>query len=160
MSWALFLLQDPETLQTYKEYAKESAYEAVGAQPPPPPNPPNRMHQYTMPIREGSTDRNHRTGHPYQDAENPYMGSTRIDVDRDSQKQTTPQRTPFYEDYTTTTSRGVPTADPPAGVHTENFYTPLYTKSQPTSHSDHTTANTNHRSPPPMRTYTKAVRDA
>jgi len=36
MSWAVFLLQDPETLQTYEEYAIESFYEAEGDQPPPP----------------------------------------------------------------------------------------------------------------------------
>ena len=42
MSWALTLLRDLETLQTYEEYARESAYEADGAQPP---NPLNRKHQ-------------------------------------------------------------------------------------------------------------------
>ena len=35
MSWAVFLLQDPETLQTYEEHARESFYEAEGDQPPP-----------------------------------------------------------------------------------------------------------------------------
>jgi hypothetical protein len=33
--WAIFLLQDRETLQTYEEYARESYYEAEGDQPPP-----------------------------------------------------------------------------------------------------------------------------
>ena len=32
MSWALTLLHDPEILQTYEEYARESAYEVDGAQ--------------------------------------------------------------------------------------------------------------------------------
>jgi hypothetical protein len=30
MSWAFFLLKDPETLQTYEEYARESFYGADG----------------------------------------------------------------------------------------------------------------------------------
>ncbi len=34
MSWAVLLLQDTETLQTYEDYARESAYEAEGEQPP------------------------------------------------------------------------------------------------------------------------------
>jgi hypothetical protein len=34
MSWAILLLQDPETLQTYEEYARESAYEAERDQLP------------------------------------------------------------------------------------------------------------------------------
>jgi hypothetical protein len=34
MSWVVLLLQDPQTLQTYEEYAKESFYEAEGDQPP------------------------------------------------------------------------------------------------------------------------------
>ena len=34
MTWAVLLLQDTETLQTYEEYARESAYEADGKQPP------------------------------------------------------------------------------------------------------------------------------
>jgi len=44
MSWAILLLHDMETLQTYEDYNKESAYEADGDQPPP-PNPPYRRHQ-------------------------------------------------------------------------------------------------------------------
>jgi hypothetical protein len=39
MSWTVLLLQDPETLQTYEEYARESFYEAEGGQPPPLPTP-------------------------------------------------------------------------------------------------------------------------
>jgi hypothetical protein len=35
MSWVVFLLQDPKTLQTYEEYVRESFYEAEGDQPPP-----------------------------------------------------------------------------------------------------------------------------
>jgi hypothetical protein len=44
MTWVILLLQDPETVQTYEKYARESAYEADGDQPPP-SNPPNRRHQ-------------------------------------------------------------------------------------------------------------------
>ncbi len=35
LSWDVFLLQDPETLQTYEEYARESFYEAERDQSPP-----------------------------------------------------------------------------------------------------------------------------
>jgi hypothetical protein len=45
MSWAVTLLQVPETLQTYEEYARESYYEAEGDHPPP-TNTTNRMHQH------------------------------------------------------------------------------------------------------------------
>ena len=34
VSWAILLLHDPETLPTYEDYARESAYEADGDQPP------------------------------------------------------------------------------------------------------------------------------
>ncbi len=34
MNWAILLLEDTKTLQTYEEYARESAYEAEGDQPP------------------------------------------------------------------------------------------------------------------------------
>ena len=34
MSWAILLIQGPETLQIYEEYARVSAYEAGGDQPP------------------------------------------------------------------------------------------------------------------------------
>ena len=35
MFWAILLLHDPETLQTYEDYARESAYEADEDLPPP-----------------------------------------------------------------------------------------------------------------------------
>ncbi len=35
MAWATTLLQDPDTLTTYEEYARESAYETDGIQPDP-----------------------------------------------------------------------------------------------------------------------------
>ena len=69
-------------------------------------------------------------------------GAANMDVDKDPQGHTTPYGIPFYEGYTTTTSRGAPTRDPPAGVHTENFYIPLYTESQTIDHSDHTPTHT------------------
>ena len=84
MSWALNLLQDSETLQTYQEYTKESAYEADGAQPRPPPTPPNRKHQNPLlpPGVGGLTNRNQRTGHPNQGKGNPPIRSTSMDVDQ------------------------------------------------------------------------------
>jgi len=39
MPWAVFLLYDPETLQTYEEYAREFFYEAERDQPPHLPTP-------------------------------------------------------------------------------------------------------------------------
>ena len=65
-----------------------------------------------------------------------------MDVDHDLQGQTPPPCTPVDDDYTTSSSRGAPTRDPPAGVHTEIVYTPLYTESQTKGHSDHTTTHT------------------
>ena len=35
ISWALTLLQDPDTLRIYEDFARESAYETKGAPPPP-----------------------------------------------------------------------------------------------------------------------------
>jgi hypothetical protein len=69
-------------------------------------------------------------------------GAAGMDVDHDPQGQTTPTGTRFDNGFTTPTSKGAPTRDPPAGVHTDNFYTPLYTDSQTTSHSDRTTTTT------------------
>ena len=34
MTWAVLLLQDTETLQTYEKFARESAYEVDGELPP------------------------------------------------------------------------------------------------------------------------------
>ena len=65
-----------------------------------------------------------------------------MDIDQNLQGQTNPPCTPFDYDYTTIASRGAPTKDLPPGAHTENFYTPLYTKSQTTGHSDHTITRT------------------
>ena len=45
VSWAILLLQDPETLQTYEEYARDSFYEAEGDQPPS-TNAYTRRHQH------------------------------------------------------------------------------------------------------------------
>jgi hypothetical protein len=43
MTWAVLLLQDRETLQTYEEFARESAYEEEGELPP--QTTSHRMHQ-------------------------------------------------------------------------------------------------------------------
>ena len=40
MTWAVLLLQDTETLQTYEEYAREYAYETDGEHPPHTLTPP------------------------------------------------------------------------------------------------------------------------
>ncbi len=65
-----------------------------------------------------------------------------MDVDQNIQGRTTPPCTPFDDDFTDTASRGAPTVNPPAGVHTENFYTPFHTESQSTSPSDRTATYT------------------
>jgi hypothetical protein len=62
MPWAITLLQDPDNLRTYEEYARVSAYEADGAQPLP-SSPPSHKRQNHVPPREKSTERSLRTGH-------------------------------------------------------------------------------------------------
>ena len=60
MTWAVLVLQDTETLQTYEEYAREYAYEADGEQPP---NTNaftrRRQHQETQPPRQRRTQQPH-----------------------------------------------------------------------------------------------------
>jgi len=80
-----------------------------------------------------------------------------MDIDQDFQEQTIPQGTPFDDSYTTTTIRGAPYADSPIGVKTEKYYTPLYTESQETGH---TNVNTRQQSPQPMRTRLEAIWNA
>ena len=119
MLWATTLLHDPDTLQTYEEYARESAYEADGAQPPP-SNSPNHRHQ----SRETPTERSQRTGQPDHDSGRIPLGVISMFVNRHNQEETTPPGSPFDEGYTTTTFRGAPTTDPPASIQMENFFTP------------------------------------
>ena len=123
MSLALTLLHDPNTLRTYEDFARKSAYETKGAQTSP-SNSPNQRHQH----RETPTERSMRTGLPNHDHGRTPPGATNMDVDQDSHEQTHPQGTPFDDDYITSiTRRGVPTADPPTGIQTGNFYTLIYT---------------------------------
>ena len=63
-----------------------------------------------------------------------------MDVDQDPQGQTTP----FDDGYTTTTNKGASFADTTVRVQTGNFYIPLYTESQETSH---TNVNTSQQTP-------------
>ena len=44
MAWVLTLLQDPDTLRTYKDFARETAYETEDTQPHT-SNPPTRRTQ-------------------------------------------------------------------------------------------------------------------
>jgi len=69
-----------------------------------------------------------------------------MDVDQDLQEQGTPPGTPFDEGFTPSTAIGHTSVDPTGGVQTENFFTPLYTKSQET---DLTNVNTNEQAPTP-----------
>ena len=52
-----------------------------------------------------------------------------MDVDQDFPEQGPPPGTPFEEGFTPTIVRGQPSADPPRGVYTENYFTPLYDES-------------------------------
>ena len=61
-------------------------------------------------------------------------------ADHDPMEQGTPPGTPFDEGFTPSTIRGQTSADPTGSVHTEKYFTPLYTESQAT---DYTNANTN-----------------
>ncbi len=72
-----------------------------------------------------------------------------MDVDQDTMEQGTPPGTPFDEGLTPSTTRGQPSAATTRGVHTENLYTPLYTESQET---DHTNVNTAQQPPTPTDT--------
>ena len=67
-----------------------------------------------------------------------------MDVDHEHQEQKTPPGTPFDEGFTPSTTRGYTSADPSGGVHTENFFIPLYTESQ---EKDQTNVNTNQQLP-------------
>ena len=73
-----------------------------------------------------------------------------MDVDRDPQEKETPPGTLFDEGFTPSTARGYTSADPTGGVQTENFFTPLYTESQET---DHTNVNTNQQPSTPADTH-------
>ena len=57
-----------------------------------------------------------------------------MDVDQDFQEQEAPPGTPFDDDFIPSTTTGHTLADPTGGVHTENFFTPLYTESQAANH--------------------------
>ena len=72
-----------------------------------------------------------------------------MDVDQDPQKQGAPPSTPFDDGFTPSTTRGYTTTDPTGRVHTENNFTPLYSESQAT---DHTNVNTNQQPPKPAAT--------
>ena len=73
-----------------------------------------------------------------------------MDVDQDPLGQGTPLGTPFNDGLTPSTTRGT-TTDPTGSVHTKNYFTPLYTESQAT---DHTNVNTEQQPTP------AATRDA
>ena len=70
------------------------------------------------------------------------MGPPNMDVEYDLPERTTLLGTPFEGDYAAYQQGGASFVDPPAGVHTRNFFIPLYTESQETNH---TTANTGHQ---------------
>ena len=72
-----------------------------------------------------------------------------MDVDQDLHEQETPPGTPFDDGFTPSMTSGYTTAHPTGGVHTDNFYTPLYSESQA---ADHTNVNTNQQLPTPAAT--------
>jgi hypothetical protein len=80
-----------------------------------------------------------------------------MDVNHDPHAQETPPSTPFDDGFTPSTTKGYTSADPTRKIHTENFFTPLYTEPRVT---DHANANTKQQSPAPTRTSLEATRDA
>ncbi len=67
-----------------------------------------------------------------------------MDVDQDPQGHGTPPSTPFDDGFTPSTTRGHTTVASTGSVRTENYFTPLYTESQET---DHTNVNANQQPP-------------
>jgi hypothetical protein len=78
MAWAVLLLQDTETLQTYEEFARESAYEADGEKTPH-TNVSTRMHQQ----QETQPPRQRRTQQPDHGQPGTSAGATGMKVDQD-----------------------------------------------------------------------------
>ena len=72
-----------------------------------------------------------------------------MDVDQDTMEQSTPPDTPFDVGFIPSTNGGQPSATTTREVHTEHLYTPLYTESQET---DHTNDNTAQQPPAPSNT--------
>ena len=72
-----------------------------------------------------------------------------MDVDQDTMERGTPSGTPFDEGFIPSTTKGQPSVATTMGVYTENLYTPLYTESQET---DHTNVITAQQSPTPTDT--------
>jgi len=87
MAWVLTLLQDPETLRTYEDFASEAAYEMENTQPQA-SNPPTRRapHHPTPPTRHMGTDQTN----PNQEGTS--TETTNMDVDQDLSVGTTPPR--------------------------------------------------------------------
>ena len=120
IKWAAILLRDQDTLRTYEEYARESAYEAEEEHPPP-ANTNDRR-----PRNQDTRASHQRTAQPTDHGHaGTSSGATGMDVDPDPEGRGTPPGTPFDEDFTPSTTRGRGTADPPASARTENYYTPL-----------------------------------
>ncbi len=80
-----------------------------------------------------------------------------MDVDQDLPEGTTPPGTPFANDHTAHQQGGGPSVDPPEGVPTNNFFTPLYKESQ---ENDNTTANTGHLTPHPLDARLATINEA
>ena len=83
MAWALTLLQDPETLRTYEDFAREAAYEMEDTHPPA-TSPPTRRTQAhpTPPSCHKRTELLNQEGTS--------TGTIIMDVDQDRPEGTTP----------------------------------------------------------------------
>jgi len=141
MAWATTLLQDPDTLSAYGEYARESAYEVDESYPrqASPTQPTSDMHNPEPPpgghrrIRRGLGD--HHKNHHIHNREPVTWTSTK------TPKSKIPPRIPLCRIIHHNHMQGSSLAAVPlASVHTKNFYIPLYTDSKETSH-DHTSAH-------------------
>ena len=101
------MLQNPETLQTHEEYARESFYEAEGDQPLP-TNATNRRHQ-----QHGTQDpRQRRTTQSPWDQARTSSWATGMDVDHGPREQGTPPGTPFDDGFTPSVTTTKPQQTP------------------------------------------------
>ena len=67
-----------------------------------------------------------------------------MEVDHDSQGQGIPTGTPFEDGFTPSMTRGHTTMSPTGSVHTDNYFTPFYTETRET---DHTNVNASQQLP-------------
>jgi hypothetical protein len=90
MAWALTMLHDPDTLQTYEDFSREVAYETEDIHPST-SNPQTRRNEAmnTPPTRHRRTAPNNFS------EEGTSTWTTNMNVDQDPSERITPPGTPF-----------------------------------------------------------------